>query len=159
MKFALKGLAAAIAAGVAASSLLASAAVLNISTLSTHADRVSGGDVLVQITSDSGGAGTITLNGTNITSMFRPGTAPNTLVGLVTGLNLGQNTLAAGGMSLVITNYSLKGPIISGPYVQPFICQTQSFNLPDGTTLGNPTDADCSAPTKVTYVYMPVGGT
>src|SRR5262249_9391593 len=31
--------------------------------------------------------------------------------------------------------------------------------LPDGTPFGNPTDADCSAPTKVTYLYMPTGGT
>ena len=51
-------------------------------------------DVLVQITTDSGGAGAITLNGANVTSAFRPGSAPNTLVGLVTGLNLGRNTLA-----------------------------------------------------------------
>jgi hypothetical protein len=145
--------------GLATCSLVASAAVLDISTLSTHADRVSGGDVLVQITSDSGGAGTVTLNGFDVTSMFRPGTAPNTLVGLVTGLNLGQNTLAAGGKSLLITNYPIKGPIISGPYVEPFICQTQNFQLPDGTTLGTPTDVDCSAPTKIVYLYMPVGGT
>jgi hypothetical protein len=153
-----KGLAA-CAMGLATCSLVASAAVLDITTLSTHADRVSGGDVLVQITSDSAGAGAVTLNGVDVTSMFRSGTAPNTLVGLVTGLNLGSNTLAAGGRSLVITNYSIKGPIVSGPYVQPFICQTQSFLLPDGTTLGLPTDVDCSAPTKINYVYMPMGGT
>src|SRR4030095_14800692 len=92
-------------------------------------------------------------NGVNVTSMFHAGTEPNTLVGLVTGLNLGRNTLAASRVSLVITNYPIKGPIISGPYVQPFICQTQNFALPDGTTLGAPTDADCSAPTKIIYLY------
>jgi hypothetical protein len=149
---------AAAAAGLATYSFVASAAVLNIATLSTHADRVSGGDVLVQITTDSGGAGTVTLNGVDITGVFHT-TAANTLTGLVTGLNLGQNTLAAGGRTLLITNYSIKGPIVSGPYVQPFICQTQNFSLPDGTTLGTPTDADCSAPTKINYLYMPVGGT
>ena len=158
MEFASKSMATA-AIGLATCSLVASAAVLDITTLSTHADRVSGGDVLVQITSDSGGAGAVTLNGADVTSMFRAGTAPNTLVGLVTGLNLGRNTLAAGGKSLVITNYSIKGPIVSGPYVQPFICQTQDFRLPDGSTLGIPTDVDCSAPTKINYVYLPTGGT
>ena len=137
----------------------ADASVLDITTLSTHADRVSGGDVLVQVTSDAAGAGTITLNGSNVTGVFHPGSAPNTQVALLTGLNLGQNTLAAGGKSLVITNYSIKGPIVSGPYVQPFICQTQSFQLPDGTTLGTPTDVDCSAPTKINYIYLPTGGT
>jgi hypothetical protein len=144
---------------LATCSLIASGAVLDISTLSTHADRVSGGDVLVQITSDSGGAGTVTLNGFDVTGTFQPGTTPNTLVGLVTGLNMGRNTLAAGGKTLVITNYSIKGPIVSGPYVEPFICQTQNVNLPDGTTLGTLTDADCSAPTKIIYLYFPTGGT
>ncbi len=150
---------AACATGLATFSLVASAAVLDITTLSTHADRVSGGDVLVQITSDSNGAGAITLNGADVSSMFHPGSTANTLVGLVTGLQLGQNTLSAGGQSLVITNYSIKGPIVSGPYVQPFICQTQSFQLPGGTTLGTPTDFDCSAPTKIIYLYLPTGGT
>src|ERR1700709_130257 len=111
MKFALKGAVAAICLGTC--SLMASAAVLNISTLSTHPDRVSGGDVLVQVTTDAGGAGTIVLNRSNINKTFRAGTAPNTLVALITGLNLGQNTLVAGGVSLVITNYPIKGPIIS----------------------------------------------
>src|SRR5204863_1902412 len=31
--------------------------------------------------------------------------------------------------------------------------------LPDGSTLGIPTDVDCSAPTKINYVYLPTGGT
>jgi Tannase-like family of unknown function (DUF6351) len=159
MKFNSKGLSAAVAVGLALCSSVGSSAVVDIATLSTHADRVSGGDVLVQITSDSSGAGTVTLNGVDVTSAFHPGTAANTVVGLLTGLNLGKNTLAAGGKSLVITNYSIKGPIVSGPYVQPFICQTQTFQLPDGTTLGTPTDVDCSAPTKIIYLYKPVTGT
>lgn len=145
-----------------------------IQTLSTHADRVSGGDVLVQITLKGNHPVVITLNGFDISSMFRAGEAPNTLIGLVTGLNLGKNTLRVQGnaasaghsngssglkeATLVITNYSIKGPIVSGPYVQPFICQTQDFALPDGTTLGPPTDFDCSAPTKINYLYLSTAG-
>jgi len=159
MKFALTGGPAAVAIALAAYSSLASATVLDIATLSNRPNLVSGGDVLVQITTDAGGVEAVTLNGADVSAAFRPGTSPNTLLGLVTGLNLGPNTLAAGGKSLVITNYPIKGPIISGPYVQPFICTTQTFRLPDGTTLGEPTDADCSAPTKISYVYMPLGGT
>src|SRR4030095_1519961 len=159
MKFPSKGVSAAVAIGLAAYSSVASAAVLEIATLSNRPNLVSGGDVLVQITTDVAVLGAVTLNGAYVTGMFRPGTAANTFVGLVTGLNLGANTLAAGDKSLVITNYPLKGPIISGPYVQPFICTTATFRLPDGTTLGDPTDADCSAPTKITYMYMPLGGT
>jgi len=160
MKFVSKMVPAALAIGLAASASVASAAVLDITTLSNRPHLISGGDALVQLTTDAAGlAGTVTLNGVNISTLFRPGTAANIFVGLVTGLNLGANTVAADGKSLVITNYSIKGPIFSGPYVQPFICQTATFRLPDGTFLGAPTDADCSAPTKITYMYMPQGGT
>jgi hypothetical protein len=139
-------------------------AKFGIRTLSTHADRVSGGDVLVEIKfPDAKLPLVVTLNGRNVSDAFHPGETPNSLVGLVTGLVLGKNRLAVrgGGLgreSLVLTNYSIKGPIISGPHLQPFICQTQDFTLPDGTKLGPPTDADCSAPTKVNYIYRSTGG-
>ena len=119
MKFALRSVPAAVAIGIAAYGSVASAAVLNISTLSNRPHLISGGDALVQITTDGTGAGVITLNGVEVTAMFHPGTTANTLLGVVTGLRLGANTLAAGGQSLVITNYSIKGPIISGPHVSP----------------------------------------
>ncbi len=138
---------------------------LGIRTLSTRADRVSGGDVLVEIRFEQRNNDRplrITLNGKDVSAAFRPGEAPNTLVGLVTGLAPGRNTLRAqgdGSATLEITNYPITGPITSGPHIKPFICQTQSFKLPDGTFFGASTDAaDCSAPTKVTYLYMPAGG-
>jgi len=137
---------------------------LGIRTLSTHADRVSGGDVLVEIRFEHRNNDQplrITLNGKDVSAAFRPGEAPNTLVGLVTGLKAGRNTLQAqgdGSATLEITNYPITGPITSGPHIQPFICQTQSFRLPDGTFFGPSTDAECSAPTKITYLYMPAGG-
>ncbi len=145
---------------------------LQIQTLSTHADRVSGGDVLVQISlprAPRKGDVTVSLNGRLVTGAFRE-TAPGTLVGLVTGLALGDNRLTAeakgvGTKSLRLVNYPITGPIVSGPHEQvgpqkrPFICQTDTFQLPDGSTLGPAKDADCSADTKVTYVYLPQGKT
>src|SRR6266566_1196559 len=133
----------------------ASATVLDIETLSTRSDRVSGGDVLVQITQDNNAATPVTLNGTDVTTAFRAGSAPNTRVGLVTGLIVGTNNLSSGGVNLQVHNYPITGPITSGPHNVPFFCLTQDFTLPDGTKLGLPTDADCSAPTKITYLYMP----
>jgi len=139
-----------------------------IRALSTHPDRVSGGNVLVEI--DTRGNTThslaITLNGRDVADAFRPGARPDTLVGLVSGLVLGKNTLRVESKgrgksreSLELTNYSIKGPIVSGPYQQPFICQTQSFNLPAGLgTLGAPLDADCSVATRVDYVYISTAG-
>ena len=130
---------------------------LTITTLSGAPDRVSGGSSLVEITFRGNDHLTIRLNGRDVTGEFQPGSSPHSLVGLVTGLTLGRNTLTVEGRhersTLRLTNYSIKGPIISGPQIQPFICQTDSFQLPDGTTLGTPIDRDCSAETHVNWVY------
>src|SRR5438094_662368 len=142
---------------------------IEIRTLSTRADRVSGGDVLVEITNVREGRKhplQITLNGRDVTAAFRPGSEPNSRIGLVTGLELGKNKLSVGGRgepkeTLEITNYAITGPITSGPHITPFICQTHGFRLPDGSfyTAQPVTDPSCAAPTKITYLYMPVGGT
>ncbi len=132
---------------------------LAIRALSTDAALVTGGDVLVQVSLPAGTAASaarITAGGRDLTAAFRPGDR-NTLQGVVTGLPLGKSTLEASAGSaraaLDITNYPITGPVISGPWQQPFICQTNDFKLPDGTTLGAPTDANCSAKTVVQYIY------
>jgi hypothetical protein len=141
-----------------------------IETVSTHADRVSGGDVLVKITYNPvGQIGplVVKLNNVDATGQFRAGVEPNTMIGLLKGLALGANTLRVMGKSttglrdesLKITNYPTKGPIISGPHQSPFICQTASFNLPAGLgTLGQPLDTDCSVATRIDYLYMSTAG-
>src|SRR5437899_5089010 len=145
---------------------------LQMRALSTHADRVSGGDVLVQISlprSPRKGDVIISLNGRVVTSAFHE-TAPGTLVGLVTGLSVGDNRMIAeakgvGTKSLRLVNYPITGPVVSGPHGKvstqdrPFICQTATFTLPDGSKLGPSKDTDCSADTRITYVYLPQGGT
>jgi hypothetical protein len=70
-------------------------------------------------------------------------------VGLVDGLHDGANTVAArwgrsAHGSLIATNYPITGPVFSGPRLQPFVCQTEVFTLPDASKLGPPLDADCS---------------
>jgi hypothetical protein len=135
---------------------------VSIRTLSSRPNLVSGGSSLVQIElSDQAAmqAVRIFLNAQDVTSSFRSEANGTRLTGLVTGLNPGNNALrvVANGASLgqlQLTDYSIKGPIVSGPQIQPFICQTQTFKLPDGTFLGAPLDSDCSAPTVVTYVYL-----
>ncbi len=136
-----------------------------IQVLSANPDRVSGGDVLLKISLPRGARSVmVTLHPTNqdVSASFRE-TAPGILLGLVSGLVVGENRVIVraedvGTESLRLTNYPITGPITSGPHIQPFICQTQTFSLPDGTALGLPTDADCSAPTKINYLYMPQGG-
>ena len=143
---------------------------LRIETLSTKPHLISGGNVLVRIHVPEGISlrkVDVELNGRAITSRFRVDSHKRTLTGLVAGLRLGRNQLKVsagrGGHdhqseSLTLTNYAITGPIISGPHQQPFICQTSSFQLPDGTTLGAPLDANCSAPTKILYVYRSSAG-
>jgi hypothetical protein len=139
---------------------------IEIRTLSTDASRVTGGNVLVQIlvppSRDARGAAIkVTVGGRDVTSAFQS-TSPNTLVGLVTQLVNGKNTLlvtagTTAKASLEMTNYPITGPVTSGPWQQPFICQTEVFALPDGSKLGAPLDANCSARTVVQHVYRTTG--
>ncbi len=59
--------------------------------------------------------------------------------------------------ALEISNYPSTGPIISGPPVRPFVCQTNTFKLPDGSVIGPADDGDCAFYTRVQYVYLPQG--
>lgn len=135
-------------------------------TLSTRPDMVSGGDVLVRVDVPDHlplAGITVKRNTQDITAVFRPDSAQHALLGLVRGLRLGQNTLEVfqGGAlptaQLHLTNFPSSGPIFSGPQEQPFVCQTQSFKLPDGSTLGPALDEDCSVKPVITYVYKAPG--
>jgi hypothetical protein len=149
-----------------------------LQTLSTQSHLVTGGDVLVRVNAPRGAALSsmrVKLNGADVTAMFRPDAATQSLTGLVTGLALGNNIVEAhaagngggngnnnGGngnsQRLVVTNYPITGPIVSGPHEVPFICQTAQFTLPTtGGNLGPALDANCSVATRVDYVYSANG--
>jgi len=130
----------------------------DIRTVSSRAALVSGGDALVEV-SVPGGLPLenvrIAVDGRDVTSAFRPGLEDGTLLGVVTGLAVGRNTIemwsnphARGHAlaSLVVTNHPITGPVISGPHQTPFVCEAQSFGL-------TPIDAHCSVNTKVDYFY------
>jgi len=71
---------------------------LDIITVSTRPDTVSGGDVLVRIHVPPSMAVNdlvILLNGQAVTSAFQPEANGHSLLGLVAGLNLGENNLVA----------------------------------------------------------------
>lgn len=133
---------------------------------SPKAEWVSADDALVQVRGQvpADMAVQVTLNGVDVSSAFRPG-ADGQLVGLVSGLAMGQNRLVAetrkgsagklrGATTLELTNYPRTGPMFSGAHETPFACQTDTFVLPDGVTrLGAPLDTSCSVATRVDYVY------
>ncbi len=112
-------------------SVCAFAASPEILVLSNRADLISGGNALVEIKWPAGAnlaTATVTLNGTPITSAFAV-RANSRYLGLVEGLKDGSNILVArqstGAAQITITNYPIGGPIISGPQVEPWICQTE----------------------------------
>jgi hypothetical protein len=110
-----------------------------IHVLSNRADLISAGDALVEIVG-AGSSPKVMLNGADISSQFAM--RPNgRVMGLVTGLNLGQNTLTAAGSTATITNYPNSGPIFSGPRIPRLRCQ-------DGAV-----DTDCNQPVEYSYLY------
>jgi hypothetical protein len=142
----------------------APAARLEITAVSTDPALVTGGDVLLKIAAPGNISAQLAVsvkaNGRDVTSAFRADSKSNTWVGLVSGLPVGASTITAdagrGHATLTVTNYPITGPVLSGPWLQPFICQTAAFVLPDGSTLGPPLDANCSARTTVQYIYKPL---
>lgn len=133
--------------------------IYGIEAVSTHANLVSGGDVLLRITLKHNNRNhpvSVTLNGRDVSSAFQSmADDPDTLVGLVTGLALGDNIVRVQGngasgvkdQTLTVVNHPITGPIISGPHQTPFVCETSFLGL------GAPLDADCTASTRVDYFY------
>jgi hypothetical protein len=151
---ALTVLAASAAAGLAYSQAPAAkpAGAIAITVLSSRPDMISGGDALVEV---KGPAGTkLMLNGSDVTSVLKP--VGKSLQGVVRGMTVGANTLTASAgaakKTLKVTNYPITGPILSGPHMTPYQCETEESGL------GKPLDADCTASTKIEYFYKPAGG-
>lgn len=140
---------------------------LRLATVSARNDMVSGGDVLVSILPTGPNAAaraTVTLNGQDVSGAFRPAPGGRGLIGLVTGLRLGANTIAASAPGaaaraiLTVDNWPIDGPIFSGPHETPYACMTHVFQLPvTGGTLGKALDANCSIATRVDYIYRTTG--
>ena len=164
MKYALASVVVLGTVSLAAIQSNAPAGKLEITTLSTDAALVTGGDVLVKVAAPAGVSPQsikVMVGSRDVSGGFRQ-MNDRAIAGLVTGLTNGKNIISATGPkgllgSLEVTNYPITGPVISGPWQQPFICQTDTFALPDGSTLGAPLDANCSARTVVQYVYVPAG--
>jgi len=131
-----------------------------LSIVSSRADTVSGGDVLVRLSippeSESESAWSVQLNHHDVTASFRPAAEFGDYRALLTGLKDGPNTLEVWAnrelrSKLEVVNHPLAGPIFSGPHQSPFVCQTV-FN-----GLGPALDVDCRAKTLVQYYYKATG--
>ncbi|WP_198598019.1 DUF6351 family protein [Blastococcus atacamensis] len=120
---------------------------IQVRTLSSRADLVTGGDAFIEIALPSSTdvrKVRVTVGKQNVTQAFRAG-GPG-LRGLVTDLPLGDSTITAtapGGLRarLVVTNSPQSGPVFSGPHIQPWTCTNGSV------------EPDCSQPPTVAYYY------
>jgi hypothetical protein len=120
---------------------------------------VTGGDVLLRIRVGSGldASGVeVRANGQAVPARHA---ADGSLLALAGGLRNGDNAIearVAGGAlaTLTVTNYPITGPIISGPHQTPYLCQSKDFTTATGAPLGPALDEDCSAATRVDYVYL-----
>lgn len=143
---------------------------IQLSTTSNRADLVSDGNAMVEVQTDSALVKQglqIQLNGTDVTKSFVD-QGGGRLVGLVTGLQVGANTLEASvketGASrtrLVITNAPRSGPVFSGPaHLTPFYCATPTAQPAAGNRpatlasgLSGQPDENCNIPSETKLYY------
>lgn len=151
------------AASVAAQPAPAPAPVagkVEIEVLSGRYDLVTGGDALVEIRASEGARASdlrLSLDGRDLARPLKLDAASNTLRGLVVGLRDGSNFLQVTGptgatVSQPLINYPVTGGVLAGPLLTPYECRTKQSGL------GDPTDANCSAPTRYDWFYKPAGG-
>ena len=150
--------------------LLASASVepvdtrakLEIRTLSSRADLVSGGDTLLAVTVPPGTRTdqlTVTINGRDVTAKLARDGESEEFRGLVDGLVAGSNKVVAktrtpmADATLTVVNHTITGPLLSGPHISPFECSTEASGL------GPALDTNCSAPRKIWRFYRSTDNT
>jgi hypothetical protein len=129
----------------------ANPARLAVEVLSNRADLVSGGDALIKVSVPNHTTVRVELNGRDVTGALRAQPDGN-LVGVIEGMAVGRNDITArprfgAGARLTVTNHPIGGPVFAGPQVQPWVCGTVAAGL------GPALDAQCNAPTRITFVY------
>ena len=133
---------------------------LAVSVVSSRQDMVTGGDALLLVETPEHDLEEVrvTVNGSDITAIFRE-TVDGQFVGLVTELDYGVNDVVVSvnadtaQKALRLVNHPAAGPVFSGPHEQPFICETETFELVSGETLGDSLDENCSIIRRVDYAY------
>jgi Tannase-like family of unknown function (DUF6351) len=143
---------------------------MTINTLSNRADLISGGSALVELKTPGfqfPATLKIDRDGTDITSAFSV-LASGRIIGMVTGLKNGTNTISAKttdgswvGAQLVITNHPIGGPVLLASQTTPWICATPvpvaaAGNTPSSNASGlstTATDAQCNIKTEFKLWY------
>ncbi|TVP59462.1 MAG: hypothetical protein EA349_03115 [Halomonadaceae bacterium] len=123
-----------------------------IHVLSNRPDLISGGDALIEVrlpeASDAGNF-RLRLNQEDVTDSLTAMDDAGIFRGLVSGMDLGENTLRLevpgnGVTTTTITNHPTGGPIFSGPQIQPWNC-----------TNPQAVDDQCNQPPEISFKYLP----
>jgi len=134
---------------------------LELRALSTQPWLVTGGDLLIELQArDPMPAGTpsLRLNGQPLPVELVSIDSGRWLA-MLQGLPAGDSEIEANlqdgadSANLMISNYPITGPIISGPHESPFHCQTEEFELVTGEALGPASDSNCGIAASIDYVY------
>ena len=140
---------------------------VEIRTLSTRADLVSGGDALVEIVTPLGADAVglaVQVGGRDVSSAFAR-RADGRITGLITGLAAGENVVIAQSNTtraaqLTITNAAPGSGLISGAQVKPFFCATPTPVVVNGDTpatvasgLAGAPDANCTIAAETKFYY------
>jgi hypothetical protein len=136
-----------------------------VTALSARADMISGGDVLVRVEASDpevDRAGAIYVGERDVTGVFHE-IRPGVREGLLRDLDLGSTMLSVRSddetlVEVELRNHPITGPVFSGPHEEPFVCETDQFELPSGETLGVALDTDCSIERRVDYAYRSIEG-
>ena len=120
---------------------------VQILVLSNRADILSGGDTLVEVlipaTADASKL-KLDVDGRDVTDQVQL-RDNGRIMGVVSGLNLGDNKLTAqlpdgSGAFITLSNHPIGGPVFSGPQIQPWTCNGGD-------------DAQCNRAPVYTYQY------
>ncbi|NNE73917.1 MAG: hypothetical protein HKN26_09650, partial [Acidimicrobiales bacterium] len=127
---------------------------IDLEVLSGDSTRITGNNALLRIGGASLNA-TMQLNGKDVTGDFERN-ANGDYVGLVRGMGVGNNSFVVVSddftFTETLTNFASRGPVFSGPHIEPFVCTTETYGL------GAPLDGDCSAATRVFWTYLDTAG-
>lgn len=148
-------------------------AFISLELLSSPPHLVTGGSTLLQVRYQGGlQPPQLLLNGETLDWTVPTASNEEELTAriLVKGLNQGSNQIDAqlgdSVARLMLVNYPITGPVISGEHQQPYLCLSDLAPMASGNmrrfALGNgefldvtEQDANCSVPTRIDYLYRP----
>lgn len=122
---------------------------MELRVLSNRPDLISSGDALLEVKLPADADASqlkVTVAGTDASSAFAR-RADGRVIGLVSGMAIGRNTVSAslpglGTARLTLTNHPHGGPVFAGPQLQPWTC-----------TNPGAVDAQCNQPPEYAFFY------